>query len=348
MPRSRRTRPPSRFSVSSGGPWTRPGRLAASAPGSRSSPIGPNRPPALRAGTRVTSGSSPAGRRSDSHALLRGRADARCGFRAWTCRPRPKDLRRVGREPGLPRRVAEQALDDEDVLPLALQPAMAAMDSDLAPAARLDEGDARRVGGEDLADELVIAAVLGCFCDRIHQGAADTGAARGAIDVQGRLADSGVIVARVVVRSDLYEREQDTVALGHERQRPGFDQRGELVRRLLASLEGRDPLGDPLVVDPGHVTCIGGGCRPNSELAHAPRITRSWERAWDREPAPAPGREQPPLPAIEVRRDSPLTSTQPLRNLPGARPRMAGQVIEDDFALVLDLIDPSLDLSERA
>jgi len=27
---------------------------------------------------------------------------------------------------------------------------------------------------------------------------------------------------------------------------------------------------------------------------------------------------------------------------------MAGQVIEDGFALVLDLIDPSLDLSERA
>src|SRR5204863_6497546 len=166
--------------------------------------------------------------------------------------------------------------------------------------------------------------------------------------VQGSLADPGVVMARVVIWADLAEGEQVAVALRHERQHPGFDQRGEIVWSLLASLEGRDPLGDPLVVDPGHVTCIGGGCRPNSELAHAPRITRSWERAWDREPAPVPGREQPPLPAIEVRRDSPLTSTQPLRNLPGARPRMAGQVIEDDFALVLDLIDPSLDLSERA
>jgi hypothetical protein len=55
-------------------------------------------------------------------------------------------------------RRAEQALHDQHVLPLAVEAAVATVNADLAPPTRLHQGNAWLIRGEDLADQLVVAA----------------------------------------------------------------------------------------------------------------------------------------------------------------------------------------------
>jgi hypothetical protein len=52
----------------------------------------------------------------------------------------------------------QEALHDQHVLPLAVEAAVAAMNADLAPPTRLHQGNAWLIRGEDLADQLVVAA----------------------------------------------------------------------------------------------------------------------------------------------------------------------------------------------
>ncbi len=70
-------------------------------------------------------------------------------------RPSARAARGVLRDP------RRAALHHQHVPPLAVEAPMAAMDAHLAPAARLHEGDARPVRGEDLSHQLVVAATLG-------------------------------------------------------------------------------------------------------------------------------------------------------------------------------------------
>src|SRR3954451_23398766 len=59
------------------------------------------------------------------------------------------------------RRLPDQPLDHDRVLPLPVEPPMPAVNAYLAEAARPGEREAGRVLGEDPAQELVVAAPLG-------------------------------------------------------------------------------------------------------------------------------------------------------------------------------------------
>src|SRR5204862_6881543 len=90
--------------------------------------------------------------------------------------------------------VTDQALDDDDVLPLAVEATVAPVDADLPPAARSNQRDARFVRGEDLPDQLVAAAALGLSRQRVEQGGADPASASFRVDVEGHLGHAGVVV----------------------------------------------------------------------------------------------------------------------------------------------------------
>ena len=90
------------------------------------------------------------------------------------------------------RRLAEEPLDQDAVLPLAVEPAVAALDADLREAGRAMHGAAGRVGGEDPARQLVDPAALGLGRELVEQAPAEALAARRGVDVDAVLADPGV------------------------------------------------------------------------------------------------------------------------------------------------------------
>src|SRR4051794_18157507 len=100
----------------------------------------------------------------------------------------------------LNRRVAEQALDDHDVAPLAVEARVPAVDADLAEAERGAEREARLVLREDAADELPEAAPLRLLDQAAEQDPAYATAAALARDVDREVGNARVGRARRTVR----------------------------------------------------------------------------------------------------------------------------------------------------
>src|SRR6266540_6313367 len=90
------------------------------------------------------------------------------------------------------RRLADQPLDDDGVLPLTVELAMAPVHADLAKSGRPREREAGGVLGKDAAEELVVAALLGCGRERVEQRPPDPAPPGGAGHVDGVLADTAV------------------------------------------------------------------------------------------------------------------------------------------------------------
>src|SRR5687767_15024952 len=106
---------------------------------------------------------------------------------------------RASRHVVLVGRLAQKALDDEHVAPLAIEAAVAAVHSDLAEAAAAQERPARVVLWEQAADQLPIAGALGFRGECFEQPPPDAAAARGGIDIKRRLANSAVALPWVVL-----------------------------------------------------------------------------------------------------------------------------------------------------
>ena len=68
------------------------------------------------------------------------------------------------------RGVAQQSFDQDRVLPLAVEPAVAALDADLGEARGAVQREAGVVGGEDAAGELVVAGLLRRLGERVAAG----------------------------------------------------------------------------------------------------------------------------------------------------------------------------------
>ena len=132
------------------------------------------------------------------------------GSHRWT-RPACCCGRAVGR-------LAEEPLDQHAVLPLAVEPPVAALDPDLLEAGRAMDGPARLVGGEDAARQLVQAAALGLGRELVEQAPAEALAARRGVDVHGVLADAGV-EGPVGVRGHAREAHDAAVAVLRRRGR---------------------------------------------------------------------------------------------------------------------------------
>src|SRR5437870_12632395 len=96
-------------------------------------------------------------------------------------------------------RLAQQTLHDQHVLPLAVEAAVAAVNADLVPPTGLHQGNAWFIRGEDLPDQLVVAAALCLLGEPGQQRGPDPAAARRGVYVERRLSDPGVVLVRVVV-----------------------------------------------------------------------------------------------------------------------------------------------------
>src|SRR3954469_2027535 len=154
---------------------------------------------------------------------------------------------------GLP----DQALDDDGVLPLPVEPAMPAVHADLAKPARPRESKACLVLGEDPAEELVVAAPLGLGGEPVEQRPPGAALPRGARHVDGVLADA-LVHAPVAVVAGARPSEHYAVVLGDdERRRAVAGPAEHVLRRAGGGLERGDPILDALVVDGRN----GGGVR---------------------------------------------------------------------------------------
>ena len=144
----------------------------------------------------------------------------------------------------------EQLLDHEHVLPLAVEAAVAAVDADVEPAAGAHERDAGGVGGEDLADELVVAgarapparAPASARARRRRRGR--RGRRRGSPRRRRRSSRAGRCRAPILAQPTTV-----AVALGDQHRRRGPRERRHLRLGRRPGLEGRHPVLDPLAVD---------------------------------------------------------------------------------------------------
>src|SRR4051812_39295126 len=124
-----------------------------------------------------------------------------------------------------------------------------ALDPDLAEARGAVEPEARVVGGEDAAGELVVAGRFGFVGERVHEPQADALPAGGRADVDGVLADARIRLADAVGR-DAREAEDRALVVGRDQERAALlEPARDLVRPARARLERGLALGDPVVVD---------------------------------------------------------------------------------------------------
>src|SRR5262245_59332262 len=102
----------------------------------------------------------------------------------------------LGRQ--ISRRCTEELFDDHAVAPLAVEPAMAPVHTDLAEAYLAAEGTAGGVLREDTRDELPNAASLALVAQSLRCGGTVAGAARFPRRVDRALAHAGVAGARAI------------------------------------------------------------------------------------------------------------------------------------------------------
>jgi hypothetical protein len=134
---------------------------------------------------------------------------------------------------------------------------VAALDANLGEARCPVCGEARRVGREDAARELVEAVALGLVGQRVEEAAAEALSAGLATDVDTVLADAAVDAA---IRVGAHPREADhapIVALGDEERQARLEPGEDLRRLARAGLEGGLALGDPDVVERGDRLGVG-------------------------------------------------------------------------------------------
>src|SRR5438094_41282 len=135
----------------------------------------------------------------------------------------PREVGSAGPRRALLASLPEQPLHHQDVLPLAVEAAVAAMDADLAPAPGADQGDAGLVRGEDLPDQLVVAAELGLLGQGLEERPAGPAAARIPAHVERRLTHAGVVLVGVVVGTDARPADHPPIPLGDQHQSATLD-----------------------------------------------------------------------------------------------------------------------------
>src|SRR5437763_1991387 len=96
----------------------------------------------------------------------------------------PPQRRRAG-----PASRLEQLLHQDDVDPFAIQHSLLAIDPDRAETAAFIEGATGSVIGKGREHQLVIAERASARDQGLEQGAADTAAARGALDIEREIPD---------------------------------------------------------------------------------------------------------------------------------------------------------------
>jgi hypothetical protein len=175
--------------------------------------------------------------------------------------PRPA-ARRARLVPGI-----EQQLHHQDVLPLTVEPAVAVVDADLAPATAPKQLDAGLVAGEDLRRQLVAAALPRLIGDRFQQRSPDAAPPHVATYVQRALGDAGVVLGGVVVAREARPPDDRAAALCDEQGAVALGQlRLELAGPVRARLKGRLALLDPLVVNLGCRRRVAGTGGANADV----------------------------------------------------------------------------------
>src|SRR5207244_11625709 len=104
------------------------------------------------------------------------------------------------------------------------------------------------VRDEDAADQLPEAGAVSGGQQRFHRGAAGAAAALGARDIDRELGDPGVAGAAAVGRAGGPGDDAALVLDHHHRIAPA-EPGGDLIGRARLGLEGRDAVGDALIVD---------------------------------------------------------------------------------------------------
>src|SRR5215218_1035610 len=154
------------------------------------------------------------------------------------------------------RGLAEQPLDEHAVAPLAVEPAVAALDADLVEPRRGVDRAARRVGREDARGQLVVAGALCGRAQLEQQRAPDAAAAGGGRDVDAVLADAAVDAA-VGVLAHAREALDAGRSLGDHERQPVLEPRRDVGLRARVGLERGLALRDALVVDRGQRRYVG-------------------------------------------------------------------------------------------
>jgi hypothetical protein len=127
---------------------------------------------------------------------------------------------------------------------------VAALDADALEAGALVRAQAGLVVGEDAACELVVTGSFGRPAERFEQLGPDAAATRGAVHVNGVLANA-LVDAAVGVGTHAREPDHLAVALGHEERPRAGQPRREVACLAWLCLEGGNAIGDALVVDRG-------------------------------------------------------------------------------------------------
>src|SRR5207237_49858 len=133
----------------------------------------------------------------------------------------------------------EEELDDHHVAPAAVEPAVPPVHAHLLESGSAEEGDARRVGGEQEPQDLPASSALGRLREGPDQQASEPPPARPSLDVDRRLPHARVALPGAVFAEP---RPADDLALAfcdQERARAGLGDRfRELPGRVGARLEG--------------------------------------------------------------------------------------------------------------
>src|ERR1700753_1524269 len=147
--------------------------------------------------------------------------------------------------------LGDEALDDDDVEPAAVELAVFFVEADLAKTADAAEGAAGGVEGEDARDELPVAGLGGGGEDGLQELAAQPPTAESGVEIDGELGDAVVAGARAVGAQGAPAGD-GAVDLGDEEghaARIGGDLETHVARRARRRFEGGGALGDALVVD---------------------------------------------------------------------------------------------------
>lgn len=97
--------------------------------------------------------------------------------------------------------LSQQALDDYDVAPHAIQFAVPPVDSNFAKSQSAAQLAAGRVLDEDARDQFPQPCSFSSFEQRFHRCAADPEPSVCALDIDGELRDPGIAVAAAIERS---------------------------------------------------------------------------------------------------------------------------------------------------
>ena len=146
----------------------------------------------------------------------------------------------------------EELLDNHTITPFSVELPVSAIGADFVKSHSCHQRQARGVFWEHARNELPKSSRLRRLNESCHRDAPHTSAAMLAGDVYREFGNPGVAVAAAVWRSGSESNHSATVIQDHHIQVTAVEPARDLLSHSRFSLEGRDAIGDALVVNAGN------------------------------------------------------------------------------------------------